>query len=161
MIGGIVVDLNRLPSAKVEKPDTVRTRKADEACLETIGVSLEPTLDDLLSEPIIAALMRADGIDPAVLKATIREQAALTRRHALVADCAISSSDLASECKTRVRTRDTTPGSFPDRVACGRSVPPPDRPLSSDLPLKRDPCQVPQVKTETGSLNSCRRTLES
>ena len=96
MIGSIAVDLNRLPTAKVEKPGVVGTRKADEACLERIGVSLEPTLDDLLSEPIIAALMRADGIDPAVLKATIREQAALTRRHALVADCAISSSGLAA-----------------------------------------------------------------
>jgi hypothetical protein len=136
MAGSIAVDLNRLPTAKVEKPGVVGTRKANEACLERIGVSLEPTLDDLLSEPIIAALMRADGIDPAVLKATIREQAALTRRHALVADCTISSSGLAGECKPRIRTRDAAPGSFPDRVACGRSAPPPDRPLSSELPFE-------------------------
>ena len=40
----------------------------------------EPTLDDLLSEPIITALMKADGVDPAALKAAIREQTGLRRR---------------------------------------------------------------------------------
>jgi hypothetical protein len=40
----------------------------------------EPTLDDLLSEPIVAALMKADGVDPAALKVAIREQAGLWRR---------------------------------------------------------------------------------
>jgi len=107
------MDLNRLPTAKVERPGAVGTRKADKACLETIGVLLEPTLDDLLSEPIITALMRADGVDPAVLKATVREQAALALRHAPVADCAIGSSGLAGECKPRIKTRNAAPGSIP------------------------------------------------
>jgi hypothetical protein len=40
----------------------------------------EPTLEDLMSEPIVAALMEADGVDPAALKAAIREQAGLRRR---------------------------------------------------------------------------------
>jgi len=40
----------------------------------------EPTLDDLLSEPIITALMKADGVDSAALKAAIREQTGLRRR---------------------------------------------------------------------------------
>lgn len=40
----------------------------------------EPTLDDLLSEPIITTLMEADGVDPAALKAAIREQAGLRRQ---------------------------------------------------------------------------------
>lgn len=32
----------------------------------------EPTLDDLLSEPIIGALMEADEIDPEELRAMLR-----------------------------------------------------------------------------------------
>lgn len=156
MIGSIAVDLNRLPTAKVERPDAIGTRKADEACLETIGVFLEPTLDDLLSEPIIAALMRADSVDPAVLKATIRERAALTLRHAPVADCTIGSTGLAGECKPRIKTRDAAPGSIPLSTGLHAAGPLPLRTGRYHLIclLKRDPCQVPQVSTETVPFNS-------
>ena len=155
MIGSIAVDLNRLPTAKVERPDAIGTRKADEACLETIGVFLEPTLDALLSEPIIAALMRADGVDPAVLKATIREQAALTLRNG---QSLIAPSDprVLQANATRIKTRDAAPGSIPLSTGLHAAGPLPLRTGRYHLIclLKRDPCQVPQVSTETVPFNS-------
>jgi hypothetical protein len=33
----------------------------------------EPTLEDMLSDPIVRALMDADGVDPHELKATLKE----------------------------------------------------------------------------------------
>ena len=79
MIGSIATCLNRVPTTKAERPRVGGAKKADKASFETIGESLEPTLDDLLSEEIIAAVMRADGVDPAALKAAILRQAGLQR----------------------------------------------------------------------------------
>jgi hypothetical protein len=33
----------------------------------------EPTLDEMLSDPIVRALMEADGVDPQELAATLRQ----------------------------------------------------------------------------------------
>lgn len=35
----------------------------------------EPTLKDILSDPIIMVVMKADGVDPQQLEATLREMA--------------------------------------------------------------------------------------
>jgi hypothetical protein len=36
----------------------------------------EPTLEEMLSDPIVGALMKADGVDPTELEATLRQMAA-------------------------------------------------------------------------------------
>ena len=74
MIGSVVARLSRLANAKAEL-GAARARKAGKAPVEKFGVLLEPNLDDLFSEEIIAALMRADGVDPVALKAAIQKQA--------------------------------------------------------------------------------------
>jgi hypothetical protein len=37
----------------------------------------EPTLTEILSDPIVSALMKADGVDPCELEATLRQMAAV------------------------------------------------------------------------------------
>jgi hypothetical protein len=36
----------------------------------------EPTLTEILSDPIVGSLMKADGVDPRLLEATLRSMAA-------------------------------------------------------------------------------------
>jgi hypothetical protein len=45
----------------------------------------EPTLEDILSDPIVRAVMAADGVDARKLEATLRE-IAIDRRAALRAE---------------------------------------------------------------------------
>jgi hypothetical protein len=37
----------------------------------------EPTLTEILSDPIVSAVMKADGVDPCELEATLRQMAAV------------------------------------------------------------------------------------
>ena len=41
----------------------------------------EPTLTEILSDPIVSALMRADGVDPCELETTLKQMAAAQTGH--------------------------------------------------------------------------------
>jgi hypothetical protein len=44
--------------------------------------SVEPSLSEALSDPVIRAVMKADGVDPALLAADLRRLASSLRRPA-------------------------------------------------------------------------------
>jgi hypothetical protein len=41
----------------------------------------EPTLTEILSDPIVSALMKADGVDPGELETTLKQMAAAQTGH--------------------------------------------------------------------------------
>jgi hypothetical protein len=53
----------------------------------------EPTITEMLSDPIVVAMMKADGIDPVVLEAELR---AIAQRSTLEHSCSIVAPDPTS-----------------------------------------------------------------
>jgi hypothetical protein len=56
----------------------------------------EPSLDDVLADPIVHALMQRDGVDPHDLKALIEDVRCALRRR--TAQCQVGSQDLPGAC---------------------------------------------------------------